>query len=300
MWKLIAAPIVGAVIGYFTNWIAVKMLFRPRYEKHIGKWKVPFTPGVIPKGQPRLAKAVGEVVENELLTPEVMKEMLLSEETKKRILTSMAEWVNEKKSSETSIHDALLSEMEEESYENFLVYIEENGARYVVNRMLEMNVGKLLTNHILEIAKEKLAESVLGMMIGGSLLDSMAEMLEEKLNQYIEENGREYLEFMIARELATIQEKPMGDIVGAVANNGFDIPSFILAMYEKMVNEHIDRLLEAFQLSSVVENRINSMPVEEVERLVLVIMKKELGAIVDLGALIGFVLGLVNVLILCI
>ncbi len=34
--KMIAAPVFGLIIGYFTNWIAVKMLFRPREAKYIG------------------------------------------------------------------------------------------------------------------------------------------------------------------------------------------------------------------------------------------------------------------------
>ena len=37
-----------AAIGYGTNYIAIKMLFRPRKEIRIGSCRVPFTPGVIP------------------------------------------------------------------------------------------------------------------------------------------------------------------------------------------------------------------------------------------------------------
>ena len=58
MWKYIATPLIGAVIGYVTNWIAVKMLFRPRKEVRVFGKRLPFTPGVIPRGQARLAKAV--------------------------------------------------------------------------------------------------------------------------------------------------------------------------------------------------------------------------------------------------
>ena len=65
-WELIShyavPPLVGAVIGYFTNMIAVKMLFFPHEEKHIFGWRVPFTPGAIPKGKERLAKAAGEIL----------------------------------------------------------------------------------------------------------------------------------------------------------------------------------------------------------------------------------------------
>ena len=35
MWKYIVTPIIGAIIGYVTNWIAVKMLFRPRKEVRV-------------------------------------------------------------------------------------------------------------------------------------------------------------------------------------------------------------------------------------------------------------------------
>ena len=83
MWKYIVTPIIGAIIGYVTNWIAVKMLFRPRKEVRVFGKRLPFTPGVIPRGQARLAKAVGNVVETQLLTPEYMGEKLLSEESEK-------------------------------------------------------------------------------------------------------------------------------------------------------------------------------------------------------------------------
>ena len=60
--KTIAGPLIGAAIGYFTNNIAVKMLFYPRREVRLWGHKLPFTPGAIPKGKERLAKAVGEAV----------------------------------------------------------------------------------------------------------------------------------------------------------------------------------------------------------------------------------------------
>ena len=55
---IIAGPLIGAVIGYFTNYLAVKMLFRPRREIKIGSKTLPFTPGVIQKGKPRLARCL--------------------------------------------------------------------------------------------------------------------------------------------------------------------------------------------------------------------------------------------------
>ena len=52
----IATPLVGGFIGLITNGIAIKMLFRPHYPVKIGNIKLPFTPGLIPKEKPRIAK----------------------------------------------------------------------------------------------------------------------------------------------------------------------------------------------------------------------------------------------------
>ena len=116
MWKYIVTPIIGAIIGYVTNWIAVKMfacrlqlgkmLFRPRKEVRVFGKRLPFTPGVIPRGQARLAKAVGNVVETQLLTPEYMGEKLLSEESEKEFKSHIQAWVEEQKQSEDTLHSA--------------------------------------------------------------------------------------------------------------------------------------------------------------------------------------------------
>lgn len=49
----ISGKIIGAIIGYYTNYIAVKMLFYQRKEIYIMVHKLPFTPGAIPKGKDR-------------------------------------------------------------------------------------------------------------------------------------------------------------------------------------------------------------------------------------------------------
>ena len=65
----------------------------------------------------------------------------------------------------------------------------------------------------------------------------------------------------------------------------------------EVAEDKLPALLSSLKLSLVVEERINAMQVEEVEELVLSIMNKELGAIVNLGAVIGLILGLINVII---
>lgn len=68
--KYCAPPVVGAFIGYLTNRVAIKMLFRPLRPWKIAGMRVPMTPGVIPSKRHDLAQNMGEVVGDHLLTSE--------------------------------------------------------------------------------------------------------------------------------------------------------------------------------------------------------------------------------------
>lgn len=76
---------IGAIIGGFTNFLAIKMLFRPYKTYYIGKWKVPFTPGLIPKRRDELAKQMGKLVVNHLLTPKSIQQKFLNEAFQKEM-----------------------------------------------------------------------------------------------------------------------------------------------------------------------------------------------------------------------
>ncbi|WP_226580041.1 DUF445 domain-containing protein [Microseira wollei] len=75
LWLYISPPILGAIIGYFTNDIAIKMLFRPYRAIYIGKRRLPFTPGLIPANQERLALRVSDTIMGSLLTPDELQKL---------------------------------------------------------------------------------------------------------------------------------------------------------------------------------------------------------------------------------
>ncbi|MBC8260226.1 MAG: DUF445 family protein [Planctomycetia bacterium] len=63
----IVFPLVGALIGYATNWLAVKMLFRPHRPKGFGPLRFQ---GVVPRRQEALAESIAETVQDELISAE--------------------------------------------------------------------------------------------------------------------------------------------------------------------------------------------------------------------------------------
>lgn len=84
MWTLLFMALIGALIGGYTNHLAIKMLFRPHEAKYIGNWKVPFTPGLIPKRRDELAKQLGRTVVEHLLTPETFKRRFFSNDMRSK------------------------------------------------------------------------------------------------------------------------------------------------------------------------------------------------------------------------
>lgn len=68
--------IIGAIIGGGTNVIAIRMLFRPYQPIMIGSFRLPFTPGLIPKRRGEIAESLGKTVEDHLVTPEGIQEKL--------------------------------------------------------------------------------------------------------------------------------------------------------------------------------------------------------------------------------
>lgn len=69
---LILTPFITAAIGWFTNWVAIKMLFHPRVPKRVLFWQ---WQGLIPRRQLQLAKESAEIIEREIL----QQHMILNE-----------------------------------------------------------------------------------------------------------------------------------------------------------------------------------------------------------------------------
>lgn len=69
-------PLLGAIIGYVTNAIAIRMLFRPLTEKRIFGMRLPLTPGLIPRERGDLAESMARMVSTELLTEEAVRRQI--------------------------------------------------------------------------------------------------------------------------------------------------------------------------------------------------------------------------------
>ena len=239
MWKYIATPLIGAVIGYVTNWIAVKMLFRPRKEIRVFGKRLPFTPGVIPRGQGRLARAVGNVVETQLLTPEYLGEKLLSKESEEEFKSHMQSWIGSQKASEDTLYSSISKIVEEDRLNNFIASAEESLSDFLSEKIIAMEPGKLIVDKVMQEAQNKLSESMFGMMLGGSFLEKIAGQVQDGIDTYIQENAREYVGKAVVKESKELQEKPMPEVRAFLEEKGIYDPEFLWGLYKKVIEDKL-------------------------------------------------------------
>lgn len=95
--------VVAAMIGGFTNYLAIKMLFRPRKPLIIGRLKVPFTPGIIPKRKDEIADALGDVVAKYLVTSQGLLGVLEDASFRQRMIDRMKNGLERWASSELTL-----------------------------------------------------------------------------------------------------------------------------------------------------------------------------------------------------
>lgn len=88
---LFLIPIISAFIGWFTNWIAIKMLFHPKQPKrYLG---ITFH-GIFPKRQKQFAEKLGKLVSNELLSFQDIEKKVTNPENVKKLMPLVEEHID--------------------------------------------------------------------------------------------------------------------------------------------------------------------------------------------------------------
>ena len=181
-WSIIIGPLVGAVIGYCTNFIAVKMLFRPLNEKKIGNFKIPFTPGMIPKEKPRLAKAVGEAVGNTLLTEETIANNLLTDEIKDKISSEVTNYIEIVRKDDEAIKDKLSKITSETDIERNIENVKDTITEKLYGKIVDMKVGKTVAEQVSAAIKSKLEGGLFAMMLTDDVINSFMDPVSDMID----------------------------------------------------------------------------------------------------------------------
>ena len=74
--------IISGAIGWITNWVAIKMLFRPHKEINFGLFKIQ---GLIPKRKSEIGTGIASIIQNELISVKDVISNIDREEFSKRL-----------------------------------------------------------------------------------------------------------------------------------------------------------------------------------------------------------------------
>jgi len=292
--NILAGPLIGSVIGYVTNYIAVKMLFRPRHPVKVGNFTLPFTPGIIPKRKADLARALGKAVGNNLFTGSDLEQMLLSDKAKQRVLGELADLLER---DELTIEDMLSSFWGQDEYISGKAQVENLLCEKIMSALNELNLGDVIVRESARAIKEKTEGTMLAFMANDKLIASMVVPLGKKFESYLLENGQDLIRPIINGGIEELSSKSLAMLFRETGIEKERLLELVEEAYVQLIKTKVADFIKEFDIAAVVEQKINGMDVIEVERLVLSVMKRELNAIINLGALIGLIIGSINLLL---
>lgn len=88
-------PVIGAIIGGVTNDVAIRMLFRPYAPWRVLGWRVPLTPGLIPRERAQIAQAIAQTFTEHVLDTDQVADLLLTDRVRAALRDKVAGMVDQ-------------------------------------------------------------------------------------------------------------------------------------------------------------------------------------------------------------
>lgn len=299
-------PIAGAFIGYITNTIAIKMLFRPLKEVRVFGVRLPFTPGILPKQRHRLAQSIGAMVERQLITPEIIRQRLLNDELRekaKQSISSFTEKILEKQPNELlHEHKSLLSEkiysVTDKLYPvfraSFLDFLRNNEIR----KELEAKGRVLLMNIFLKLNSFQRLFLSAG-QYDKTLQEKMPEIIDDLIsganNLLKEDKIKNKLLSAVSSSFGKIidgQDKNIGALLAIGESDKNKLDDFIFRKLINTLDVQIENILSSINIKNLVSDRIDSLDMIQVEKIILDVMADQFKWINIFGGILGFLIGL--------
>ena len=248
------------------------MLFRPHKEIYIGKFRLPFTPGLIPKEKNRIAAAIGKIIGNELLNSETLGKALCSDEMQNAFYRKYENIAEQLKENDKLLKDVL----EEKGFSDSIEGVKGN-----------------ITQKAEEVLKN-LNPMLRGMAAGA--IEAAKMPISVKIDNLILEKCPEYVEEYLGSGYEEWMDKPVSEVTKQLEEKFPRLKYQIWIVYETFMDKKSENFIQELNIPKVVEEKINEFDMAELEKMIMEIAKKELNALVWLGGLLGMLMGFVNLL----
>lgn len=167
---LLSIPLISAFIGWFTNWIAIKMLFHPREPKVVLGMRFH---GIFPKRQQQFAEKLGRLVSQELLSFDDIRQKITNPDNVKAIMPAIEAHIDEflrhklaksmpmismfiGEKTITELKAIFLTEME--------LMFPDVMNNYVGNLQQQLDLEKIVTEKVAGFSSDKLEQILLSIM----------------------------------------------------------------------------------------------------------------------------------------
>lgn len=270
----IIGALIGAVIGYITNWLAIKMLFRPREAKYIFGMKLPFTPGLIPKEKSRIANKVGETVGTHLLNSDSLSKALKDDKIKAKFNEVAKEKINQVINSNSTLEESLkntlgenyyalkgnminnitktiLESIQEEEFKNKVKFYIVDSIKERLNKNPEKIIDFINSNKFREVIIKTLEEEKTRDIIGKALLKEVKTLGKEDLTieEVIPENIKPYIE-----EYVKSQKDTLVDIIKNLLRD-----DEVSHKIKSAINDNIPSIVSMFLSGDVIYGKLVSL-----------------------------------------
>lgn len=293
---ILAGPVVGAVIGYFTNHIAVKMMFKPLEPVYLFGKQLPFTPGIIPKNKKRIGRALGRAVSESLLTEKDLASGFTGPAVRDKVVNLIYSSLNEEAFKTETVEALSIQYMGEEKTKHAKSKINDTLADRIIDGISNLDIEDILQTIGVNAILSKLQNSMLGMFINADTLQGFIGPIAASIRSYLDSSGKEKIRDITEKETMKLYEMQIGSLLDMEGNEA-DVRAMLGNLYDKAIDKLVPVVLSEIDIAVIVEDKVDAMDIGFLEELLLSIIKKELDYVVRLGALIGFVIGCVNIFI---
>lgn len=252
---------VGAIIGGVTNSLAIKMLFRPYNPIYIRNWRLPFTPGLIPKRRKDLAVQLGRLVVNYLLTPESFQKKLRGKDFQKDLTKYIEHVLLNTLNSEKTVNDLLkgwgISEGQEKLQTKIDLFVQSKYDQ-LMGEYRQQSVRELLPTQIKMAIDNKfpfMSAFILQKGIDYFSSDEGKYRIEKLLDDFVQNRGgmlKNMLQMVVGN--VNLTEKIQPEIIKFLKNKGTEelLTGLLKAEWEKVLDWQAEKLEEKFDKQSMI------------------------------------------------
>ena len=162
------------------------------------------------------------------------------------------------------------------------------------NSDLGSSIAHMATGHVMEKTRNSLAGRLGAEMILQPLAQPIEKILSKHINELLQNNSQQMIHDLVNKEADELLGMTMSQLTTGRDEQILQIKRGVLNAYHTIIVEHLPRILQDIDISAIIEQRINEMDMNEAEAIILDVMKKELRAIVWLGALLGCIMGTIT------